>query len=94
MIEQPTIPAAILRAGYTAERDAWQRDLAQIQARLEAQRHIARALGHDNAAHVATLTRDMELIATGLTRIEELIASVGSEPFSAPDEPIPAPLLR
>jgi hypothetical protein len=78
-IAQPTIPTAILRAAYETERAAWQADLARFQARLAAQQHIAAALGHDNAAHIAAIVRDMELIATGLTTIEELIAALPTE---------------
>lgn len=75
----PTIPAALLRAGYEAERAAWQRELAQLQARLAAQQHIASALGANNAAHVAQIVRGMEEIATGLAKIEELIHGLGAD---------------
>jgi hypothetical protein len=77
------IPSAVLRAGYEQERQNWQMQLAQLQARLRAQQHISELLGANTTEIVAALIKDMELIATGLEMIEQLIMAVATDNSSA-----------
>lgn len=67
------IPPDILRAAYEAELATWQHDLARLEARRAASEHIAAALGADTSAHVEQLRRDMERIAAGMLKIEQMI---------------------
>lgn len=76
MTTAPTIPPAIRRAGYIAEREAWQRELAQYHARMEAQRAIGQQLGRENTPQIAQITEAMETIAVGIVAIDALIAGL------------------
>ncbi len=73
------LPTALLRQAYEAERDAWQSDLARLQARMRANQEIAAKLGTKNQEHIDQIARDMEAVAIGLAAIEALIAGLDAQ---------------